>query len=1031
MMPSRPVLLAAAVAAVLLGPPCAGALAQAPSIQSLRTQKVGQATYFQVRFEAPADYRAPQLSAGLGWWRARRPEFALLPRLVPQDAQTKLVCLRLRFPDLEQRKGLGNFGATVQVENLEFFGKVEGKGPARLRLLYPTGKDIPSPEAKDSGPSPLARLLRQRGSWADAGVVLDFSKARDVALPPAGFNRQAAALPDAADLEGQWALAQTAAFAVLETQAPDFGFYSFAREATARKYQVPSLSLHDGGAPAERNLLNRRLYELTTGADAIAESMALQRMRGRNFRDKGERTIDISKVKGIDIAAHPWKKMMGDRRPGPEPLARLVPEDNYYLHFKSIVKFLDLGDLMDQWGTTLTRAVEVTSRDYQLKERLERQLCLRSTGVARLFGPAVIKGLAITGSDPYVREGSDVTVIFHLINKKAFLAGVEGFLREARKEWGQQLAEAALPLQDLPGITVEQYKTPRREVSLYRVFVDDFAIYSNSLVGLRRVLEAYRGKRKALADALDFQYMRTVFRLEDPREDGFLFLSDPFLRRLVGPALRIKERRRLEGLTSLYMTTHAALFTAWQTGSLPESHNALLAHAGVKAEELFSPDGPGVFWDVEQKQAVSGVYNTLQFATPLVELPIDRITPQEEREYNQFHDEYLGLWRRYFDPVGLRVAVTNKQARAELYILPLVKTTAYNQLRQRTGGGTITVDPATFQPKTIAQFMAHIAPDAPERNELAQVLRIFARDVPGLNWLGDWFMVRFDDSEVYARLAALSVQQELETDTNRNHWQEEGNLIFQVPVTVGVQIKNRLVFAGFLAALRKAVLDALPDGIDWEPMKPAYKGVTLVQIKAKGDIAKEIRGQGDSTPAIYYALVEDGWYASLSEAALKELIDQAAQRKNSKQVPSPAAVKVNTSVFVAPAAATRAKGFLRFYLEWETHRRTMDNLAVLYPLYRCGLLAPGAPPEKTAGVALHYLGFAPVSADLAPFRYDAKRHDVINLRHGSLRQPQLHAGVEPKSPLGRLLEQFRGIRADLRFKEDGVNTVVTFDRAMP
>jgi len=42
--------------------------------------------------------------------------------------------------------------------------------------------------------------------------------------------------------------------------------------------------------------------------------------------------------------------MMGDKKPAPEPLANLVPHDNYYLHFKTITKFLEAGDLLDQWA---------------------------------------------------------------------------------------------------------------------------------------------------------------------------------------------------------------------------------------------------------------------------------------------------------------------------------------------------------------------------------------------------------------------------------------------------------------------------------------------------------------------------------------------------------------------------------------------------------------------------------------------------------------------------------------------------------
>jgi len=103
------------------------------------------------------------------------------------------------------------------------------------------------------------------------------------------------------------------------------------------------------------------------------------------------------------------------------------------------------------------------------------------------------------------------------------------------------------------------------------------------------VLDTYKGKHIALANSLDFQYMRTVFRLEDPLEDGFVFMSDPFIRNLVGPATRIKERRRLEALTSLAMVTNGALFTAWETGKLPANHTELLNYTGSSPTSSFLP----------------------------------------------------------------------------------------------------------------------------------------------------------------------------------------------------------------------------------------------------------------------------------------------------------------------------------------------------------------------------------------------------------------------------------------------------------
>src|SRR5262249_40217592 len=146
----------------------------------------------------------------------------------------------------------------------------------------------------------------------------------------------------------------------------------------------------------------------------------------------------IYQVPGTTVAQHPWKKMMGDKKPSPEPLARLVPHDNYYVHFKNIAKFIEFGELLDQWGNSLSWAYEVASRDYRVKERLERQLCLRPGALGKRFGPLVVRAMALTGSEGYLREGSDVTVIFQVANRKLFLAAVEPFLQEARRQWGEE-----------------------------------------------------------------------------------------------------------------------------------------------------------------------------------------------------------------------------------------------------------------------------------------------------------------------------------------------------------------------------------------------------------------------------------------------------------------------------------------------------------------------------------------------------------------------------------------------------------------
>ena len=85
-----------------------------------------------------------------------------------------------------------------------------------------------------------------------------------------------------------------------------------------------------------------------------------------------------------------------------------------------------------------------------------------------------------------------------------------------------------------------------------------------------------------------------------------------------------------------------------------DSRSNFVRSSALKPRHIYVPEGKGVTWDAATQAAVSDAYNTLHFTTPLIELPIDKITPAEQQEYHQFRTAYLNLWRQYFDPVGMR-----------------------------------------------------------------------------------------------------------------------------------------------------------------------------------------------------------------------------------------------------------------------------------------------------------------------------------------------------------------------------------------
>jgi len=836
------------------------------------------------------------------------------------------------------------------------------------------------------------------------------------------------------DLEGNWAMGQATHFSMLQSETPEFGYYSFARETTQRQFNVfapdapwrPWMGNRFGG----RHELHRT-YEITTGAAAITESLALNRMRerGRGKEKEEARTIPISKVPGIDIAEHPWVKMMGKKKPAAEPLANLIPHDNYYITFRTFDKFLEFGDLIDEWGTSIARAYEVNSRDSRIKQKLEQQICLKSTGLARVFGPSVIKSLAITGNDPYLREGSDFTIIFQLSNKTLFETGSEPNITATRKKFGKDLTEAKSVHN---GVNIESFTTPLREVSLHRAYFDDYAVFSNSPVAVRRVIDASKDKIKRLADQLDFQYMRTVFRADDKAEDGFVFLSDAFIRNLVGPQVRIKERRRLEALTSMSMVTQGAMYTAWMTGKPAQGFDHILQTTGMNQAELFTLDGNAVAWDDQQKVAISSFYNTLHFATPLIEIPIDNVTRTEAIEYDNFRLQYLGLWRNFFDPIGVRLAVNKKEIKTEIYILPLVNTSQYNELRRVTGNGTIKVDESMFSDKALVKYLMHLSPDLFGAGGFFGGGGELFVDVGLRSWLGDWFTIRLDDSPVYQKLLESYIRSQMFPE-ERHDFVRDMELGFQVPLTIGIDVRSPVVFAGVLAGVRQSVQMSLPGAVEWAPMKDDYKGVKIVRIKADGEQLNRrgINGPDSAriNPTFYYAMIDGAFFISLKEDPIKDLIDRAVALKDKKAKGE--IVEVNTTLLFGPKAAVQSKDLLKLYLEYESDRRDQINNRLLYALYKSNVVGPGDDSAKVEAACLQYLGFVPVSPDLAPFRYEPLKEEMVNLRHGSIRQPKLAKGIDANSPMGKMLEQFATIRADLRFREDGIHTTLTMRRNSP
>lgn len=494
------------------------------------------------------------------------------------------------------------------------------------------------------------------------------------------------------------------------------------------------------------------------------------------------------------------------------------------------------------------------------------------------------------------------------------------------------------------------------------------------------------------------------------RPTGFAFLSDAFIRRLLSPASKIKEQRRLQALASLTLANHAALFHAWETGRLPVSQKELLAQSALDSAALSDPEGEAVSWNAAQQVAVSKRYGTRNFLTPLVELPIDRVTVEEEKEYRNFVSEYQRLWQRYLDPAGLRLATRGRELRVETHILPVVRTPGYEFLRPITGGQTTTFDLSRLPTRTLVQLLTTFQglPFGLGSNE------------PGEKWA----LLTLPDAPIYRTLIEWRLKREFLPGRERELDEEVGQLLLRLPLTFGLHLPGDK--DGAVSAQQgQELLHFVAGNYTKENIK-TYQGVALTQIRcgARGGFASESMFPLDTK--LYHARIDDAWYVSLSQEFLQRLIDQSIRRRDPKTPPRK--IEVATSLLLAPQAMMQSTGAIFGYLEWESHRRALANGPAWYALYRGGLLAADASWTTRRTVALHHLGFVPVSPDGSAYRFDAGRGEVTNERHGSYSRPRLGDGLDDRSAGQQVLGSLRTLRVDLRFREDGVQTALTFDR---
>ena len=442
------------------------------------------------------------------------------------------------------------------------------------------------------------------------------------------------------------------------------------------------------------------LFDVFTGALAVQESLQLDTMREalpdaltRMGNPKFE-TVNVADLAGPQVKSHPWGKMLAaqnlaGKKPEVSELSMCVPEDQYFVLFGSVNKLLEVSEAGDLWGDHLFSQAARSAQTHETAKRLKGQLAIQTDPLSRPFYDAVVESVAMTGSDLDFRMGSDTTLLFKLKQPQVFRFRMDGFLKAAQ----QSRPDAVRTTGKILGVDYVHVGTPDREVYAFSAYPrPDLHVRSNSKAALERVLRTIDGKQHIprLGESTEFKYIRTLMPLGAEQEHGFVYLSDPFIRRVVGPELKLTDVRRLICYNHLRMIGHASMLYRTQYGHPPGSLDELAKGGcapGVFGDgKLRCPCGGEYTLSADRTTGVCSHHGHARYMTPCREIPLQRVTEAEAKQYKEFVERYNQYWRTFFDPIAIRIQVTPEQYRAETIILPLIDNSLYSGMATVLGG---------------------------------------------------------------------------------------------------------------------------------------------------------------------------------------------------------------------------------------------------------------------------------------------------------------------------------------------------------
>jgi uncharacterized Zn finger protein (UPF0148 family) len=782
--------------------------------------------------------------------------------------------------------------------------------------------------------------------------------------------------------------------------------------AVAPRYGLVSRNL---GSRSRSRRETPDLYSVFTGAAAIQETLQLELLNTTPRRSTTDKTpakvvedIALASLQGPQVKSHPFKEMLKGRTPSLPALASYIPDDQYGVFFANINKQIELADLMDEWGGNLLRQVESSAQDFKVREKVSKQLCLENSMLTRMFGDRVVADMAITGSDPFLKEGTAITVLFSLKDAARFRKQIEKHYSEAAKTHGAERSEfVAAGKRGMSAVT------PDLRVSSYMMIVGNLGVVSTSKAALERVLAVEAKQAPALAQADDFRYMRTIFPQDAKEEDIFIYLSDAHIRNLVGPRWKIAEARRMQCSANMGLIANARLWFKTEKRREPTMQE-LVAGGYLGKNPPVCPEH-GAYAIDKQGEVYCPVHNRPGKLTPLNELKLARVTPAEASQYKDFVTNYNRYWTQFFDPIGIRVKL-GQNIRIQTCILPLIENSWYDGLAAFSGRTPGLVTDSALLPRTVISLRGHMAQDWLEKSLLGNK-RVYRNNLK-LDWLGNEVAINLCDGQILFS-ADGSAAGLLGREVGRSSSLEPlviGYLAsaINLPTYLTVKVTDPKKAEKSIPELFRSIgpKNSGRDELSLETYtlenhrgKPVYvANFTLFVVKLR----------------LYAAVVDDRLVIASRRDIVTDLLDASAKGAATKVVKH----EGNLELSVYRSAFKQLEEASSISYQEDLRHACQKNL----PLAAILMRNLGVPSTGLGSTVEALRGYQPYCPSGGTYSVDEATGAVVCSVHGNRHNPKQPAYSDQTSPTMRLINSLDRVNARLTFTPEGLMTTVDIQR---